>query len=167
MKPNQEGYKNFPNRLIDQIVALPEENYFTPVIKDVFESIPKPEKVCDVGCGNGVYTIGIKSLTDCELVGVDASSHALSKSLELGFDRVMLVEDFCNQRLPFEDKVFDLIICKDVLEHLYNPEVLVSEMNRVLKGGGYCLLHVPNHFPLIGRLRLLFFNTIDGHSLIF
>jgi len=71
------------------------------------------------------------------------------------------VEDFSNDNLPFKDESFDFVINKDVLEHLLNPENLVHEIARITRKGGRALIHVPNHFPISGRLKLLFKNTID------
>ena len=71
------------------------------------------------------------------------------------------IKDFSNDSLPFKDEKFDFVINKDVLEHLLNPENLVHEIARITKIGGFALIHVPNHFPISGRLKLLFKNTID------
>ena len=49
----------------------------------------------------------------------------------------------------------------DVLEHLIRPEFLVAEIQRITKVGGNALIHVPNHFPINGRLKLLFSDNID------
>jgi ubiquinone/menaquinone biosynthesis C-methylase UbiE len=37
--------------------------------------------------------------------------------------------------MPFEDKSFDFVICKDVLEHVDNPVKAAAEMSRVGKAG--------------------------------
>ena len=60
------------------------------------------------------------------------------------------IHDFSSDTLPFDDGIFDLVINKDVLEHLVHPEHLVSEIARITRRGGYALIHVPNHFPFVG-----------------
>ena len=45
--------------------------------------------------------------------------------------------------LPFRDGCADIVICKDVFEHLANPFVAVAEISRVLKKGGVCHLFAP------------------------
>jgi len=46
--------------------------------------------------------------------------------------------------LPFEDEMFDVILCKDILEHVnYIP--LMGELHRILKEGGLIKIKVP-HF---------------------
>jgi len=45
--------------------------------------------------------------------------------------------------LPFKHEVFDSIVCTQVLEHLKNPFLAVSEFRRILKPQGIVLLTVP------------------------
>jgi ubiquinone/menaquinone biosynthesis C-methylase UbiE len=74
------------------------------------------------------------------------------------------VNDFCEDKLPFDDESFDMVFCKDVLEHLLFPDKTVHEMQRVLKKGGYALIHVPNHFTIKGRILFLLNNNIDPYN---
>ena len=46
-------------------------------------------------------------------------------------------------RLPFKDAVFDAVISEAVLEHVQDPNRVVSEMHRVLKPGGVVCAAVP------------------------
>lgn len=152
----------FSDEFIDQIDGSPIDNYFSPVLDEVFSLIPTPQTICDIGCGNGVFTIDLKRrLKGCNLTGVDGSAYALQQAQNVGFDELHLVNDFSADILPLKDNSFDLVICKDVLEHLLHPEQLVSEISRVLKEEGKALIHVPNHFTLLGRVRLLMTNNID------
>ena len=57
--------------------------------------------------------------------------------------------------LPFGDQSFDIVICKDILEHVLEPMVVLQEVRRVLKDNGYVVISVPNHFYLPMRLRIL------------
>jgi 2-polyprenyl-3-methyl-5-hydroxy-6-metoxy-1,4-benzoquinol methylase len=42
-----------------------------------------------------------------------------------------------------KDQAYDLVICEQVLEHLHEPTLPLSEMERVLKPGGRLILGVP------------------------
>jgi SAM-dependent methyltransferase len=153
--------EHFPQQYLDDIRGNPENNYFTPVIKETLECVDVLQNICDVGCGNGVFSAAIKQWVECRLVGVDGSSYALQQAEARGFDELYQIDDFSSSRLPFGDAEFDLVLNKDVLEHLLYPEFLVSEIHRTVRKGGYALIHVPNHFPLAGRIRFLFNNNID------
>lgn len=49
--------------------------------------------------------------------------------------------DICN--LPFEDNMYDVILCNHVLEHIPDDRKAMQELYRVLKPGGMAILQVP------------------------
>lgn len=53
---------------------------------------------------------------------------------------------FCDLEfgLPFKDNTFDLIWCTEVIEHLNNVELLIKEIERVIKPYGTAILTTPN-----------------------
>ena len=56
---------------------------------------------------------------------------------------------------PFPDEKFEVVLCNQILEHLKNIFLPLSEMERVLKTGGYLALGIPNLAALHNRLLLL------------
>jgi SAM-dependent methyltransferase len=50
--------------------------------------------------------------------------------------------------IPFPDGSFDVVLCNHVLEHVANDIKAMSEIARVLKGGGYSILQVPFFSPV-------------------
>jgi len=52
------------------------------------------------------------------------------------------------ENLPFEDDTFDMVICRELIEHVKDEQVAYKEMKRVLKIGGYMLLTTPNAYTL-------------------
>lgn len=71
------------------------------------------------------------------------SDNELTLNLE-AFHNVDLVGDAHN--IPVLNDTFDSIICNAVLEHVRDPERVVSEMIRVLKPGSYLYAEVPYIF---------------------
>jgi SAM-dependent methyltransferase len=58
-------------------------------------------------------------------------------------------------RIPLPDASCDLVICDNVLEHISEPQVVMDEIARVLKPGGWFLAKTPNrrhYMPLISRM---------------
>lgn len=90
-------------------------------------------KLLDVGCGTKPYS----SLFNVdEHVGLDIDSES---SRKLG------VADFFydGNAFPFSDNEFDSILCNQVLEHVFSPDIFLREINRVMKPGAKMLLTVP------------------------
>jgi SAM-dependent methyltransferase len=52
--------------------------------------------------------------------------------------------------LPFATEVAGGVICNSVLEHVYEPQLAVREIYRVLKPGGVAFLYVPFLYPYHG-----------------
>jgi len=50
-------------------------------------------------------------------------------------------------RLPFPDNTFDSVVTSEVLEHIQNDVVAISELHRVLKPGGTLGVTVPTWWP--------------------
>ena len=155
--------EHFDNKFIDDIDEQVGNNYFSPVLDYVFKQI-KVNSVCDVGCGNGVFTGDLKQRHNVSLIGLDSNQYALEKASKLDFDELIQVRDFTRDKLPIESSSVDFVICKDVLEHLIDPLFLTNEISRILKPNGYFLVHVPNHFPIWKRLKFLITNNIDTFS---
>src|ERR1700720_595590 len=51
------------------------------------------------------------------------------------------------EQLPFGSQQFDMVLCTQVLEYVPDPRVVIAEIHRALKAGGFLLLSVPSVFP--------------------
>jgi len=67
------------------------------------------------------------------------------------------------QRLPFDDGSFDVVLMTEVLEHLDSHFHVVAEVSRVVRSGGFFVFSTPNLQRLHSRLQ--FFLT-GKHKLI-
>jgi ubiquinone/menaquinone biosynthesis C-methylase UbiE len=54
------------------------------------------------------------------------------------------------QNLPLKSESVDGVICHSVLEHVFEPQIAVREIYRVLKPGGLGFFHVPFLHPYHG-----------------
>lgn len=51
-------------------------------------------------------------------------------------------------RMPFDDNVFDVVMCNHVLEHVADDIAAMKEIARVLRPGGFAILQVPFFHPV-------------------
>lgn len=51
-------------------------------------------------------------------------------------------------QLPFPNDVFDAVILQSVMEHVLEPETLLTECCRVLRPGGQIWVEAPFHYPI-------------------
>lgn len=90
-------------------------------------------KLLDVGCG----TIPYGSLFNVDVyVGLDIDSESSRK-------RGVADSFYDGNIFPFSENEFDSILCNQVLEHVFNPDIFLLEINRVMKPGAKMLLTVP------------------------
>ena len=94
----------------------------------------------DVGCGTGEILNSVKNLYPAaSIYGIDISEEMLKKAKEklLNAAEISLGDA---EHLPFENGMFDVLICTDSFHHYPNPQKAVKEFYRVLRNGGYLLL---------------------------
>ena len=101
-------------------------NLFNKVIKTPFKGT-----VLDVGCGDGALVELLNSKKNINAKGIDINQGI----------------DFETDKLPFKENEFDFVVMYSVLEHLYNPGNILSEIKRVLKKNGFMIAIIPNYDP--------------------
>lgn len=92
-----------------------------------------------------------------EIHAIDISTASINYLNKI---RIKAIKGDLDKKLQFKDNFFDLVIAKDILEHLENPLTLSKEIGRVLKPSGYAVIDVPNHFFLPMRIKMLFGGNI-------
>ena len=94
----------------------------------------------DVGCGTGALLSVIgEQRKDAQLFGVDLSEEMIKvATVKLGEKANLKVSD--SERLPFEDRKFDLISCTFSFHHYPHPVEALIEMKRVLSQDGMLVM---------------------------
>jgi SAM-dependent methyltransferase len=59
------------------------------------------------------------------------------------------------EKLPLADNSFDVALCYNMLDHVFDPGAIVREINRILKPGGYLLLGIYTHGMILKTIRAL------------
>ena len=129
-------------------------NYYGNVNPTLLQAVDlSATRICEFGCGAGALAHAIKTrLTHpVHYVGVEIAAEELAKAggvLDIGLVRNLdQVKDWQTdpemaQALPMGH--FDHVIFGDVLEHLYEPELVLQQAVRCLKPNGSALVCIPN-----------------------
>lgn len=147
--------QTFYNRYWQKTKKLSDFNYKWPVLK---KFIPQRAKVklLDFGCGDGKISEMINKINpQIDLTGIDVSPLAIKKiKKKLPQFKFKTIKE--NKPLPFKKNSFDFILAADVLEHIYDTELIFQELNRLLKPKGRLLISVP-YYGLIKNLIIVLF----------
>jgi len=109
------------------------------------------ERLLDVGCGSGAFTIGARKL-GYVAAGLSWDAENQEKARRRAFAcGVEAMFDVIDVRALGESHYgseggFDVALCCEVIEHILDDFKLVADMARALKPGGRLLLTTPNYF---------------------
>ncbi len=108
----------------------------------------------DFGCGSKPY----KSLFQVDkYIGLDYENPGHpheNEEIDVFYD---------GQKIPFDDNSFDSVLCSEVIEHVFNLDDILKELNRVMKPGAKMLItcpfawnehEIPNDFARYTRFAL-------------
>ena len=146
-KINNEFYDGLASKWYDAyddpVALLRAENKVKlPWIEErlVKHGINAGDKILDVGCGAGLATNAL-ALKSYEVFGVDLAEGALEEAKKRDTTKSVKYIKADALELPFENESFDSVISLDFLEHVYEPQKVITEINRVLKPGGLFFYH--------------------------
>ena len=110
----------------------------------ILKQICRDSLVLEFGSANGRMTKYLKEVLGCSVYIVEIDKEAAQDAMKYAVDG--LVGDI--ESYEWLDKwsgvEFDYIIFADVLEHLYNPQEVLSKTKRLLKEDGRTIISVPN-----------------------
>jgi methionine biosynthesis protein MetW len=119
----------------------------------ILDGVTAQTRCLDVGCGTGNSYAREFVGRGISYVGVDVSPEAVTAARAAGIDAQVIADA---ATLPFPDQSFDLVLCIEVLEHLFSPQLAAREIARVLRPGGRLVASTPNVAYWRLRANLLF-----------
>jgi ubiquinone/menaquinone biosynthesis C-methylase UbiE len=115
-----------------------QEILFKSVLKTISNG-----KILEIGFGDG-YLLERLSSSAYECYGSDISIENIAQ-MKKKLPSVNFLQASLDSALPYQGNFFDVFIASEVLEHMTNEELAlcVSEMQRVLRIGGYAIITFP------------------------
>jgi 2-polyprenyl-6-hydroxyphenyl methylase / 3-demethylubiquinone-9 3-methyltransferase len=106
-------------------------------------------KVLDLGCAGGFMA---EAMIDrgAIVTGIDPAAGAIdaARAHAAATNRQIRYDVGKGEALPYPDASFDAVVCVDVLEHVADLALVLSETTRVLRPGGKFLFDTINRNPL-------------------
>lgn len=113
--------------------------WFDGVKFSAFRWIPKNVRILDIGCGFG-ETLGYHKSRGCDVYGVEADENIQRVSEKFGYKIHIGLFDPAD----FPPQYFDYVTLDQVIEHVADPEIVLSGIARVLKSSGKVVISTPN-----------------------
>ncbi len=85
---------------------------------------------------------------------LDLSENVLNKIEELGI--TWIKASLWEEKIPFDDNFFDIIIFNEVIEHIFDCQNALSEIYRILKKWWKFFISTHNSFNFVMRIKYLF-----------
>lgn len=108
------------------------------------------EMVGDAGEGKRVLGIGASMWVDAAFL-MNLKAREVIRTDIIKTEGIDIVCDGCD--LPFPDKSFGMVVCREVIEHVLDDVKLLNEAWRVLEDDGWLYITTPNGLDI----------TPDGH----
>jgi len=138
---------------------VPPDWYFASMKRNIFQkywheerfkavkslSEPVGGQILDIGSADGVFSKVILDATGAKkVIGIDVLGSSVAWAnkhwAKTGKMRFVVGD---GHNLKFEANTFDAVFALEVLEHVFDPHKVFTEVKRVLKKGGYAIFLVP------------------------
>jgi 2-polyprenyl-6-hydroxyphenyl methylase/3-demethylubiquinone-9 3-methyltransferase len=120
--------------------------YLWPAIDRLVQTLG-PRRILEIGCGNGSTANRFARRGGIEIVAVELSDSGLAQAraamdpaFPVRFERMSAYDDLAGRFGHF-----DLVLCLEVIEHLYSPRLFVDRAHEALVDGGRMILSTPFH----------------------
>lgn len=99
------------------------------------------QRVVDIGCGYGGYSLALRQ-AGAKVVSLDRFNQNMGHSMQSVLGDALA--------LPLNASRFDVVVCTSLIEHLPEPERLLSELYRIVKPNGWVYLSFPPFYSPYG-----------------
>lgn len=134
----EKEYISYPSVLGEETLA--DRPWYWNRLGPLFYECPFGSTVLDFGANTGEFVELLEKDRGCRAYGVDISEVCVKEAKEKGRN----VELSNGDKLAFPDNSFDVVFLNEVLVHVFDPKIILSEIKRVLKPSGFVLGSTPH-----------------------
>lgn len=121
------------------------------------------KQVLDIGCGGGILAESM-ARQEAIVTGLDMGREPLEvarlRSLETGI-KVSYLQNTVEQHAADKPEQYDVVTCMEMLEHVPDPQSVISSVAKLVKPGGHVFFSTLNRniksylFAIVGAEKLL------------
>lgn len=127
------------------------------LLDQAMKSVPDSASILDIGIGSGEIAKHVRQRSYGSAVhieGIDIAENVLLEHAD-DYDRRRIVNvDQIGWTEQF-DRLFDVVVAAELVEHLFRPDLFFSSVREVLKPSGFLVLSTPNMLLWSHRIKLL------------
>lgn len=141
-------YGNFQERVLAEIRRetygedIGQNSWITTDEYDTFYgwlNLSAGDHLLEIASGSGGPALYLARKFKCRITGLDINEEGIKAANQQALDSQIADASFqlvdVNQRLPFDDKTFDAVMCTDSMNHFRDRLSYLREWHRVLKPG--------------------------------
>ncbi|MDP2187406.1 MAG: class I SAM-dependent methyltransferase [Sphingobacteriaceae bacterium] len=132
--------------------------YYTHNREEIMDLVQhKPNRLLDIGCGEGRFATALSQRFDAEAWGLEMDAHAAEEARKSLHTVLLGTFEAVGSQLPLA--YFDAVFFNDVLEHMVDPWQTLRDIQPHLAAGARIYASIPNF--LFAENVLLLFKTKD------
>lgn len=130
---------------------IEEEAYLAIAFEErlqVYSRHTQGRELLDIGCGAGLFLKAAKE-KGWHVLGVEPSASAATQAADQGLN---IFTGTFDEFDAVNERSFDVVQLKNVLEHLPNPTEMINQCYNILSDDGLLYLEVPNDYDFIQKI---------------
>jgi len=109
--------------------------------------------ILDLGCASG-YLAGAWRENNY-LIGADIAQQPIVQAKNILNEAYLFDLESADWPLAITNKKFDIILCAEILEYLFNPQDFLLKLKKLLNLNGYLIITTPNFLVWHNRWRMV------------